>query len=589
MGESIRESAKKPEVAKEDRTSQVRTSEYSQPINSSVEHIQFLQRTIGNQIVGRLIKSGALQAKLKIGQLGDIYEQEADRVAEQVMRMPEPSIGIARVKTPNIQSLHPECQDDLKSQPLNEESERVQTHRIAEAALGGGVIHREPDDEAERVRKLNEDYEQAVAKSDWPAAAELLNAFNRDDILARLKKLPHGKSAAVYSGATENPKVGPDALVAQLSRPYYLDINFDNERKKGNWSEAAKYLNGFNDTDIAERVAKFGAVERQSLRAGAAVYDRIVKAIDAATAPVTDLEGGGALGTKVISDVILLKQQGANIEAARTAAFQQLKLSVQSDPVAGEDRNAAITKIAAAMAGLTAVAKIAEPEMLSEGKVAHLAIGTYYASFNEPTLVDPSLIAVIRALKLTKKAYDKLYTRLPEELLESLLVRPDILDLGKMQVYEIKSIDSASRAVPEMMEYIELLESFQIPGVSASDFKFYPGSSTNPGTAGFLLNPQGGWIVFCCPVPGAIIYRTILPMENPRAALERLQNELQGTSNMMVGVETVTAFSIALAMSFEELIPLLIEAAKKAGQAIPELAKSWQELPQGTGSLSPTP
>jgi hypothetical protein len=46
--------------------------------------------TAGNQAVQRLIKSRALQAKLRIGQPNDIYEQEADRVAEQVMRMPDP-------------------------------------------------------------------------------------------------------------------------------------------------------------------------------------------------------------------------------------------------------------------------------------------------------------------------------------------------------------------------------------------------------------------------------------------------------------------------------------------------------------------
>ncbi len=32
---------------------------------------------------------GAVQPKLRIGQPNDIYEQEADRVAEQVMKMPE--------------------------------------------------------------------------------------------------------------------------------------------------------------------------------------------------------------------------------------------------------------------------------------------------------------------------------------------------------------------------------------------------------------------------------------------------------------------------------------------------------------------
>jgi Domain of unknown function (DUF4157) len=37
-------------------------------------------------------QEGILQTKLQIGEVGDRYEQEADRVAEQVMRMPEPTI-----------------------------------------------------------------------------------------------------------------------------------------------------------------------------------------------------------------------------------------------------------------------------------------------------------------------------------------------------------------------------------------------------------------------------------------------------------------------------------------------------------------
>ena len=55
-----------------------------------------LQQTIGNQALQMLMRSKtgldfaktAVQAKLMISQPGDIYEQEADRVAEQVMRMP---------------------------------------------------------------------------------------------------------------------------------------------------------------------------------------------------------------------------------------------------------------------------------------------------------------------------------------------------------------------------------------------------------------------------------------------------------------------------------------------------------------------
>jgi hypothetical protein len=49
-----------------------------------------LQQTHGNRYVQRVVRG--IQAKLKIGQPGDIYEQEADRVADEVMRMPEPKV-----------------------------------------------------------------------------------------------------------------------------------------------------------------------------------------------------------------------------------------------------------------------------------------------------------------------------------------------------------------------------------------------------------------------------------------------------------------------------------------------------------------
>jgi len=52
----------------------------------SLHPVLELQRKIGNQAVQRLI-----QPKLKIGKPGNQYRQEADRVAEQVMRMPERS------------------------------------------------------------------------------------------------------------------------------------------------------------------------------------------------------------------------------------------------------------------------------------------------------------------------------------------------------------------------------------------------------------------------------------------------------------------------------------------------------------------
>ena len=76
-----------------------------------MDKILFLQRTVGNQAVQRMVRSRTLQPKLKIGQPGFIYEQEADRVADAVMRMPEPRIQ---------RQVEPEEEEEepLQSKPL---------------------------------------------------------------------------------------------------------------------------------------------------------------------------------------------------------------------------------------------------------------------------------------------------------------------------------------------------------------------------------------------------------------------------------------------------------------------------------------
>ena len=83
MGERIKINAKKPLSTKENSAPHKQKTGF-RARSSHVDRILFLQRTIGNQAVQRLIKSGALQGKLRIGQPGDKYEQEADRVADVV-------------------------------------------------------------------------------------------------------------------------------------------------------------------------------------------------------------------------------------------------------------------------------------------------------------------------------------------------------------------------------------------------------------------------------------------------------------------------------------------------------------------------
>ncbi len=62
------------------------------PTPETVHPLLMLQRTMGNQAVLRFMQSGMFQAKLTVSHSDDIYEHEADRVADAVMRMPDPVI-----------------------------------------------------------------------------------------------------------------------------------------------------------------------------------------------------------------------------------------------------------------------------------------------------------------------------------------------------------------------------------------------------------------------------------------------------------------------------------------------------------------
>jgi hypothetical protein len=71
-----------------------------------------------------------IQPKLTVSTPGDMYEQEADRVADAVMRMSEPQAVSSG--TLSIQGTCPTCEEDeLRRQPVEEEEELLQTKEIS--------------------------------------------------------------------------------------------------------------------------------------------------------------------------------------------------------------------------------------------------------------------------------------------------------------------------------------------------------------------------------------------------------------------------------------------------------------------------
>lgn len=118
----------------EKSSSKTRAMGHSHSMSSPVDQVLYLQRMIGNQALQSLIRSGALQAKLKIGHPGDKYEQQADRVADAVMRMPEPT-AVSSGEL-HIQKACSTCEEgELKRQPIEEEEEKLQMQPMEEETL----------------------------------------------------------------------------------------------------------------------------------------------------------------------------------------------------------------------------------------------------------------------------------------------------------------------------------------------------------------------------------------------------------------------------------------------------------------------
>jgi peptidoglycan hydrolase-like protein with peptidoglycan-binding domain len=156
-------------------------------MDTPVDRILYLQRTAGNQAVSRLMRSGALQAKLRIGQPGDVYEQEGDRVADAVMRMPEQ--GVQR-----------------QVEPEEEEEEMLQSKLLANQITPLVQVQRqeEPEEEEEMLpaKPLAEEITPLVQRQVEPEEEEeeILQAESREDATSEVTNDLESQINAIRGG-----------------------------------------------------------------------------------------------------------------------------------------------------------------------------------------------------------------------------------------------------------------------------------------------------------------------------------------------------------------------------------------------------
>jgi len=89
--------------------------------------------------IRHILRRPSVQTKLTIGAPHDKYEQEADRVADQVMRMRDPSPVEPTPSEPKIQHVCEECEEEVRRQTIEEEEEELlQPKRDSES--GGSLL-----------------------------------------------------------------------------------------------------------------------------------------------------------------------------------------------------------------------------------------------------------------------------------------------------------------------------------------------------------------------------------------------------------------------------------------------------------------
>ena len=125
-----------------------------------------VQRTIGNRALGRHI-----QAKLRVSEPGDFYEQEADHVADQVMRITEPLVHSGDLP-PNIQR---KCSAPENGSGCAEEDESLS--RKSDTPRITPLFQRQANEEEEEEEKLQTSNGSEGASTTRPSAESHVKEF----------------------------------------------------------------------------------------------------------------------------------------------------------------------------------------------------------------------------------------------------------------------------------------------------------------------------------------------------------------------------------------------------------------------------
>src|ERR1041384_3507852 len=158
MGNSVvRQQAASPQRADPQRSKSLGSHGAACRETSSIHR---LQRAVGNRAMNSLLRSRTIQPKLTVSHPEDESEREADRVADQVMRMPEPGPGLAvQMSQAKIQRACTQCEDELQRktdfghEPVPEEEKALVQAKLQAAPSAPSIDRKCESCEGEVQRK----------------------------------------------------------------------------------------------------------------------------------------------------------------------------------------------------------------------------------------------------------------------------------------------------------------------------------------------------------------------------------------------------------------------------------------------------
>jgi Domain of unknown function (DUF4157) len=265
---------------------------------SQVGMLRHLQRNYGNSYVGRVI-----QAKLTVNQPGDRYEQEADRMAAQVMGMAEPQSdrSIQGVMEPKKEKEKVQMKSSLQLAPSERRGSGGELESRLNSSKGGGSPL--PDDVRSFMEpRFGTSFKDVRVHTDDTAIQmnrELgSEAFtHRSDIYYGNGKAPGNNGLTAHElthtiQQTADRASDTNIQRKQLSKVDGELVQRDGEfnvptldqlysdalhaaRVTGNWQDAAEKLNGFNHEDIQFRLAQLTLDEVGYIHLGALDNPRV--------------------------------------------------------------------------------------------------------------------------------------------------------------------------------------------------------------------------------------------------------------------------------------------------------------------------